>query len=47
MMIERKMTELAPKGAQHAQATSKEDKMKLAPSVATGYVDGSTTMVWH
>ena len=37
-----------PKGTQHAQAISKEDKedkRKLEPSVATGYVDGSTTMV--
>ena len=36
-----------PKGTQHVQAMSKEDKMKLEPSVATGYVDGSTPMAWH
>ena len=36
-----------PTGTQHVQATSKEDKMKLQPSVATGCVDGSTPMVWH
>ena len=24
----------------------KEDKIKLEPSVATGYVDGSTPMAW-
>ena len=30
-----------------AQAISKEDKMKLEPSVAAGYVGGSTTMVWY
>ena len=23
------------------------DKIKLEPSVATGYVDGSTPMVWY
>ena len=34
-------------GTQHAQATSKEDKIKLEPSVATGCVDGSTLMVWY
>ena len=28
-----------PKGTQHVQAMSKEDKIKLEPSVA-GYVDG-------
>ena len=26
---------------------SKEDKIKLEPSVATGCVDGSTPMVWY
>ena len=26
---------------------SKEDKIKLEPSVATGCVDGSTTLVWY
>ena len=36
-----------PKGTQHAQAISKEDKIKLEPSVATGCVDGSTPMVWY
>ena len=35
------------KGTQHAQATSKEDKTKLEPSVATGCVDGSTPMAWQ
>ena len=34
-----------PKGTQHVQAISKEDKIKLEPSVATGYVDGSTPVV--
>ena len=29
------------------QAISKEDKIKLEPSVATGCVDGSTPMVWY
>ena len=36
-----------PKGTQHVQAISKEDKIKLEPSVATGCVDGSTPMVWY
>ena len=27
--------------------TSKEDQIKLEPSVATGCVDGSTPMVWY
>ena len=34
-------------GTQHAQAISKEEKIKLEPSVATGCVDGSTPMVWY
>ena len=38
---------MVPKGTQHSQATSKEDKIKLEPSVATGCVDGSTPMVWY
>ena len=37
---------LAPDGTQRVQAMSKEDKMKLEPSVATSCVDGSTPMVW-
>ena len=30
----------------YGKAKSKEDKIKLEPSVATGCVDGSTPMVW-
>ena len=36
-----------PTGTQHVQATSKEDKIKLEPNVATGCVDGSPPMVWY
>ena len=36
-----------PTGTQHVQAISKEDQIKLEPSVATGCVDGSTPMVWY